>query len=343
MSIEPARLAAAPAPSLLLRHLAGEAADAIALVWPAPHSPYLTATSDRRHLIGVALALRGGLDPAAAVAALELPMRRAIPRLLHDPAPGLARALGRMGEQGWPLEAYRQLVLVLRRPGADKLIRHGAALAPEIVGTLVELPPELVEAGLAHLCRTRALVELAAHSLRALAHRDGPERVSAFVRRMRRCRKPERFFHALAEELAGEPQAPPFASSERVRWLATRPDLHEAASRYRNCLRGCVSEAATGESVFGEWLQAPGYIVQVSRDPIFGWSLRQARGFRNAMVPSALRGSLRSDLEQLGVNTGPSGALLHYAASAAAIGDEHPWRDDRDDAIFGDYSIPNFG
>jgi hypothetical protein len=334
MTTEIARLVAAPRPSPLLKHLAGEAAEALAGVWPPPHAAYLAATSSRRHLIGMALAHGVTLDAASAV--LEAPIRRAIALLLPDAPPGLKRALEKMGETGWPLVSYRRLLQLLHQPDAAKALRHAVALDPAEVDGVAGLPEPLLEAGLGRFRLSLEFAETAHDCFAAIVERDGHERAEALVLEWGRARSAEALFKRVEEDLLAEPVPAPFPATLKVRWLGTKAEIRDAARRYQNCLVDYLDHTASGQVVFGEWLEKPGAIVQLSRDPVFGWRLAEARGPGNEVLAEKVRDAVRTELGKIGVRVGRSGRDLKYAAQRGANGEVRPdhWEEDHD-GVFG--------
>ena len=336
MTVDIARLAAAPSPSPLLRHLAGEAAEALACVWPQPHTPYLAASAPRRHLLGVALAFGADLDAGTATAGLEFPVQRAIMLLIPGAPPGLRRALEQMDELGWPLETYRRLVRLLHQPAAATALRHAASLDPVTVDGLAKTPAPLLEAGLARFRLGPEFADTVRDCYDALVERDGAERAAALAFQWGKARTAASLFKRIEEDLLGKLFASPFPPTQRLRWIETKSEMRAAARRYRNCLANYLEEAAKGEAVFGEWLESPGAILQVSRDPVFGWRLEQARGPGNEMMAEPAREALTGELSQLGIRVGRSGRDLRIAARRAAGGETLPehWLEDYVD-VFG--------
>lgn len=303
-------------PSALLAHLAGEAALALAQLWPAPHESYLTAHCARRHLLGVAIACGARLESRDAVTALTAPLSRAIARLVPDAPAGLRRALGRMGEIGWPFETYRSLVALLRRPRSSKVLRHLESVEASVVESLALLPANLLDAGLGRLLLPADAARVAADCFAAIAGRDGPERSESAARRWASVREARTLFEKIEGDLLQQPTLP-FPSTPRLRWL-TPADMIAAGRRFGNCLASLREAAARGESVLGEWAGAPPAIVRIDRDPVFGWRLEELLGPNNEPLAAAELSEIESELRALGVHVGKSGRDLLFAAQWAA-------------------------
>lgn len=336
MTIDIARLTAAPIPSPLLRHLAGDAAEALARVWPAPHLSYLTASAPRRHLLGMALAEGVSLEGDSGAAALGEPIGHAIRLLLPKVSPGVKRALGRMGETGWPLESYRRFLGLLEKPETAKALRHMTTLDPAKVDRLAETPAGLLKAGLARFDLDAERARTARDCFAALVERDGLDRAVSRAREWTKARTAKGLFRLMGEDLKGPFAPPPFPDTPRLRWLASQTAIRHASVRYGNCLMHYLGMALTGELVFGEWLENPGAIFQIRRDWAFGWRLDQARGRRNEGVEEHTRAALGAELRQLGIRVGISGDDLRAAAARAEAGEaRNPFLVEDHERVFG--------
>lgn len=127
-NVTPARSAE---PSPLLIHLAGEFADRLALLWPAPHTAFLAAGANQRHLVAIGLS-HGSLE-ADLRGVLVMPFKHALRAVLPNAPRGLTRALGRLGETLWTARDYGLLLAVLLRPEPAKVLAHATVIAPALV------------------------------------------------------------------------------------------------------------------------------------------------------------------------------------------------------------------
>jgi hypothetical protein len=308
------RTASVPArtePSSLLKLVAGEFAPRIAALWPEPHAEFLTAPAARRHLACLGLAL--GRDEAAVREVLGGRLRVAVRRLLRPAPAGLERALGRMGETAWSAEAYRRLLDLLADAAAAKLIWHAETIEAGPVERLGRLPPPMRRAwrlsGLITDDAARAVAE--AHG--AIAFRTDAASADAAAARWADAETEVALFEAVREDIYPEPPEPPHPGTARLKPLGAKAALRDAAKRYANCLATRVNHAVSGWSAYYEWTPAPGAIVELSRDAIFGWRLNEAKGPNNAVLDADVREDLAAELAGMGVYVGRSGWQLERA------------------------------
>jgi hypothetical protein len=223
-----------------------------------------------------------------------------------------------MGETAWSGSAYRRLLRLLPDPVAGKLLRHADAIDGAAVGRLDMLPaPMSVSYGLALALSNDAACAVS-EAFAAITATQGLEAAEAAARRWSGCATPDALFDAVREDLYPEPPAPPFAETPRLRPLATKADLRDAARRYANCLATRVNHAVGGWSAYYEWTEGQGAIVEVGRDAIFGWRLNEAKGPGNAVLDADVREDLIDDLALMGVYVGRSGWQLERALNTDA-------------------------
>ena len=309
-------------PTPLLRKLAGEFADRIARVWPQPHGAFLTTPSARRHLACLAL-LDGDRTAEAMETVLSDPLRVALRNILPDAPPGLGRALERMGEDAWTEAEYRRLLAILADPVTAKVVNHASEVTPQSVMGVSGLPPAIVRAGGGRLALNEAQALVLREAYDVIAGRVDAD-IDAVAERWGRAVSVPQLFEWAAEDIIGTIPTPPLPTPPGFRLLATQADLREAAIRFRNCLRGYIANAATGESVFFEWLGETPVIVQVSRDAVFGWRLNEAKAVDNDSVPVECREPIVAGLKSIGVVVGPSHWTLHHALEQAGRGNAVP-------------------
>jgi hypothetical protein len=316
------RPAVAGPPSPLLRRLTGEFAPRIAGLWPAPHTPFLTAPAERRHLACLALALvRDKPLPLSGEVLLCASLKEAIARAVPAAPNGMARALGRLGEDAWISSEYIALLGLLGSPLAGKSLRHAKAIVPALVVALGALPEPLILAGVGQrFAISLSQAELLAETWAVLEQSRGTEAARAEAVRWAGARSAAALFEAVSDSLKPEIPAPPFPGSARLVPLATKSAMREAAIRYRNCLRSYLNGATDGNSAFYEWVGPPGVVVQLDRDPLFGWRLEQARLRDNEAPPEPVREAINAELRSWGVHLGRSRWQLEHALGAAGRG-----------------------
>ena len=300
-------------PTALLKLVAGEFAPDVAKLWPDPHTAFLTAPAARRHLVCLAFAL--DRDVTALRDRLLVGRLRQAIRLVAS-APGLERALGRLGETAWTASGYRKLLDLLAEPKAAKLLRHAEAIDPDAVGRLLRLPAGMGVAWRLAIALTDDAAAAITECRGVIAVRFGEAVADAAATRWAEAESEAALFEAVREDLLPEPPAPPHPGTARLKALATKAALRDAARRYANCLATRVAHAVGGFSAYYEWTEAPGAIVEVGRDAIFGWRLQEAKGPGNAVLDKDVREALADELALMGVYVGRSGWQLERALSA---------------------------
>ena len=309
-------------PTPLLNHLAGEHAARIAGLWPAPHTDFIAAPADRRHLICFVLSQPDErIDRCGGRALLEQPIRVLIRELGEAAPPGLARALTRLGEVAWPAEEYRCLALALRTFGVSARLRHAQSITPASLAVLRIVPDALRDAGLCSHHISPAQAKLLTEVYQALAARDGEAAALARARIWSGGSSVADLLQRAKTSLNAPTAPPPFPGSKRLRPLASAEALVDAANRYRNCLANYLYNASVGISAFYEWTGEPGAVVEIDRDPLFGWRLDQARALDNALVAEPARSAIIAELRSWGVHVGRSQWDLRNALDRATNDD----------------------
>lgn len=296
-------------PTSLLKLVAGDFAERIAAVWPEPHAPFLTAPAPRRHLACAGFAV--GADVAALAAAiLGGRLRHVIPAVVPGAPAGFERILGRLGEVAFDAETYRLLLRLLARPAPAKVLRHAERVDESLVRRLAGLPEPMEHAVRLARDLTPEGVAVLREAYEALRFRDGVAAAEAAAAAWAHARSAKALFDAVRDDLTPEPCPPPHPGTARLRPLATKAAIKDAARRYRNCLADRTAHAAAGWSAFYEWDGPPGVVVEVSRDHVFGWRLDEARIADNRPVPEGVRDDLAAELALIGMHVGRSGWQL---------------------------------
>lgn len=326
-------------PSSLLEHLAGEFARRVAGLWRAPHAAFLTAPAERRHLVCIAIALAGDdALPAEANALLELPMKRAIRAFVPDAPSGLLRALGRVGETAWDADDYRSLLRLLAFGVSMKILRHADSIGVADVRSLAQLPDPLLAAGFGRLKLTPEQAAMTRDAFHRIVALHGQHAAASAASRWVSADNPPALFRAMQLDLLPEIKPPPFAGSERLKALRTKAEMADAADRFGNCLRTRIRHAALGCGAYYEWTGAPGAIVEIWHDHLFGWRLDEAKGPKNAALPPPVREAINAELRAMGVHVGLRGCEFENAlARAARPNFRRPDAAATIDDIYGDY------
>lgn len=307
--------------STLLAFLAGGFAAEVAALWPAPHTAFVLAPVARRQLAFLALSLQCKADGwttggGFARLALEAPLRVAIRELAPGAPPGLARALGRLGETAWAPPDYGLLLQRLADPRTAKVLRHAPAIDARDVRVLSSLPTALVATGGGLLRLTEDQSVLLAECFSGIERRDGTEAASRVAQRWAKAPDAAAIFRQVAVDLTPAAATPPHPGTPRLGPLATRDALADAGRRYRNCLEGRTLD---GWNHYYEWFGDPGAVVSISRDPLFGWRLDEALSVGNAPVAPQVWPALEAELRAIGVHVGRSAWELQELVRGAAL------------------------
>jgi len=123
------------------------------------------------------------------------------------------------------------------------------------------------------------------------------------------------------EDIEAELPPPPFPGGPRLRPLATRAEVNDASRRFENCLRDQLHRATDGSAAFYEWSGEPPVVLEIYRDPLFGWRLEEAKLRRNETVTGATRQALIDDLRVMGVSVGRTSWEIHGALARASAAD----------------------
>lgn len=305
-------------PSPLLRQLAGDFADRIGQLWPRPHAEFLTASTGQRHLVCLGLTLEAPTESVRAV--LSHPLKRGLRGVLPEPPAGLVRALEHMGETAWSNGGYRQLLALLASPETAKVLHHAPVIDEDLVSSLAAFPAHLLQAGVVGLRLKPAQSQLLRDIWQAVVARDGPEAGQRLAAKLRAVRSARQAFTILREALSTEVPPPPFPGTERLRPLASKAAMLDAADRYENCVANYVIPAAEGWTAFYEWRGSPSAVIELRRDNLFGWRLEQVRLKGNEEMEEADRPALIAELEAMGVHVGRTLSMLQGATWQAARG-----------------------
>ncbi len=200
-----------------------------------------------------------------------------------------------------------------------KPVRHAKAITVDQVRALATLPAPLLRARVAGFGLSADQTALLVECYRLIRSVQGETAAETAAQRWSGAADARGLFDKVEQDVWPEPPRSPLPESLWFKTLATKADIRDAAERYGNCLRGKVCDAVSGESVFLEWTGQPGAVLEIWRDPIFGWRLCEARLARNAAVPTSQRDEIVKELRRMGVLVGRSRwGLLDDLSSAGA-------------------------
>lgn len=321
--LQRARPVSAPSPTL--RFLAGDHADSVAGLWPAPHGPYLEMRAARRHLAHIVLAVASDEPPARLAANLAHERADAIVARYLGAAPaGFVKMLGKLGEVAWAGVDYVRLVRLFADPGAALLLRQTPLLSPGLVEAVEGLAPPLRRPPIARwIVDPRHAALLSEAFAAAAAIRTGEEEL--LLERWSRAKDAQRLFAMAAEDL--QPRAfvlAPFPEHPDLLRITTLGELTSTARRFRNCLASYAERASLGQIAILTWAGPPPGAVCLVRDPIFGWRLEEAKGVGNETLAAEAQVRLIQALRQAGVRVGRAGGELRNRLLEAA-GEDHGW------------------
>lgn len=299
----------------LMAFLAGEHADALARIWPAPHEDFLMLPAARRHAAAI-LAARGGYS-ALRLQWLAARARDAdLAAELYGPHPpgGVMKALGRMGETLWTAPAYQDFLDLFLEDAARQIIRHMPDICPQVLAVLAALPPRLrLMPVLAHLGTDRlAAVDIASAWSMALRVR-GVAAAGDIVQRFSRAKSWAALFETAGQVIQPlalgvvlpPPELPqPFQPVRRLEMLSN------IALEFRNCLRDFLPDIAAGHMAVWVWRGEGGPAAVALRRDLAGWRLAEARGHGNDDLADEVLMDIVAAVRGAGARTGESWMML---------------------------------
>ncbi len=317
-------------PTPLLRFLAGEFAEPVAGVWPAPHESFLALPAARRHAAAILL---GGVGAQAELDAREA--RRLVERgrdaalagrLIADAPAGLMKALRKLGERLWLRADYAAFLELFAEPNANRVLRHLDKVTPAVFAPIAGLPPVLREAAiLRHLPGRAAAYDLDL-AFKLAASLPGAPPAAENAGRWARAKSRQRLFEMAAEALQPERFRPPEPAPDLpppFERITTRKRLAEAALGFKNCLRDFANDIAVGRMA--------AYVVEGCQQPVAmaltwdaaGWRLAEAEGRANADLPEACLREIVRIVAPFGVRTGPALSALVGRLTDHGLGRPH--------------------
>jgi hypothetical protein len=301
----------------LLAFIAGEFADAIAHVWPAPHADFFALPAGRRHAAAIALAGLATRELSAGDLRRHVAFARdavVADLIAGDHAAGLMRALAKAGETLWARDDYAAFMSLLADPMANEVVRHMDAVRPDAFAPLAALPAPLRLAPVVRVVRSVAAANDLALAFRIAVRMRSPEAAPRLVRRWAAGGDGPAVFTRAQQDLtpdAFRPVGPaPVLAPPFVR-IATRKQLEQVALEFRNCLVDHAVRIAEGRMAVYVWRDASAAAIALNWD-VAGWRLAEAKAEANLDLDEPQLRALVAILETHGVRTGPSVQTLTH-------------------------------
>lgn len=295
----------------LLAFVAGEFADAVARLWPAPHGEFFALPAARRHAAAILLAGHGRrpMPEAELRRTIEYQRDAVVAEAIAGPnAAGLMRALSKAGEQLWRRQDYDTFVDLMAEPMANEVLRHLDDVRPDVFAPIAALPAALRMAPVVRVVPCAAAAADLARAFRLAVAMREPNAAARIARRWGSGGDLNAVFRRAIEDLTPDifrPAEPaPVLAAPFVR-VAGRKQLEASALEFRNCLAEHAGRIADGRMAVYIWRAEPLAAIALSRDSA-GWRLAEAKAPDNVDLEEAFLRQLVGRLEALGVRTGPS-------------------------------------
>lgn len=295
----------------LLGFIAGEFADAVAQVWPAPHGEFFALPAARRHAAAVALAgfARRELSPGELRRLVEYSRDALVAdALAGDLAPGLMRALSKAGERLWQREYYEVFLELLREPMANEVLRHLDEMKPDMLARIAELPPALRLAAIVRVLPSAAAAADLARAYKLAIRIRHPGEATRVANRWGAGGDIRAVFTRAQQDLTPDSfrpvEAAPVLGPAFVR-IIRRKQLESLALAFRNCLADQSPRIAEGRMAVYHWRGEAEAAVALNWDAA-GWRLAEAKAPDNVDLEERQLVELVRLVEAAGVRTGLS-------------------------------------
>lgn len=295
----------------LLAFIAGEFAEAIARIWPAPHGEFFALPAARRHAAAMLVSGRRQRDmaPSELRRLVEFQRDPIVAEAIAGPhSTGLMRALSKAGEQLWRVADYETFASLLGEPMANEVLRHLDEVRPASFAPLAALPPALRMAPVVRaLPSDRAAADLARAFCIAVRMRNA-DAAPRLARRWGAGGSTAAVFRRAIEDLTPDAFRPadlaPALPEPFVR-VVTRKQLEATALDFRNCLADHAQRIAEGRMAVYVWRGHVPAAVALNWD-VAGWRLAEAKAADNVDLEEGRLRELARFLEGFRVRTGPS-------------------------------------
>ncbi|HEY7798225.1 MAG TPA: hypothetical protein VIA80_05635 [Hyphomonadaceae bacterium] len=295
----------------LLAFIAGDFADVIASVWPAPHGEFFALPAARRHAVAIALAgLARRTFAAGELRRLVEFQRDAVvaEAIAGDLAPGLMRAMAKAGEILWQRYDYAVFLGLLAEPMANEVLRHLDEVRPAAFAPIDALPPALRVAPVVRVLPSYAAATDLARAFRLAVRMRQPSEAARIARRWAAGGDAHAVFRRAVEDLTPDafrgPDPAPTLEAPFVR-VTSRKQLEGVALEFRNCLADHAARIAESRMAVYVWRIDPAAAVALNWDAA-GWRLAEAKAADNVDLEDIQLRELVRRLEAVGVRTGPS-------------------------------------
>lgn len=294
----------------LLRFLAGDHAEALAMAWPAPHAGFLSLPAARRHAAAILLAR--DMDVEDIVRVVEYGKDGDVAKwLMHGQAPGgLLKVLARLGEILWDAADYDLFLSLFSDESTAQVLRHSEDLRPDQLQLLRRLPVLLrVPRIIRHIPARQGAADDLADAFRLSVRMRGLDQAASIARRWERAVSSVRLFDMAAEDLQpprfGDMLTPPDLPPAFFR-VMDRKTLDQVALEFRNCLRDFTADIAAGRMAVYVLRDGVERAVLALRQDPAGWRLAEAKGKDNADLREETLCFIVGAVEQAGGRTGES-------------------------------------
>jgi hypothetical protein len=169
----------------LLAFIAGDFADAIAEVWPAPHGEFFAMPAARRHAAAIVLAnlSRRILKSQELRRLVEFQRDAVVADAILWEAQGLMRSLSKAGETLWSHGAYATFLDLFREPMANEVLRHLDEVRPAAFAPLAALPPALRSASIVRVVPNQHAAADLARAFNLAVRMRQPDAAASIARR----------------------------------------------------------------------------------------------------------------------------------------------------------------
>ncbi len=295
----------------LLAFIAGEFADAVARVWPAPHGEFFALPAARRHAAAILLSGHAACELPPSRLRHLVEFQRDV--LVADAIAGvhyigLMRALSKAGEQLWRVADYATFMELRAEPMANEALRHLDDVRPAAFAPIAALPPALRSAPVVRVLPSEAAAMDLARAFSIAVRMRSPDAAARLARRWGSGGAANALFRRAIEDLtpdAFRPADPAPVLPEPFKRVMLRKQLESLALEFRNCLADHAQRIAEGRMAVYVWRGEVSAAVALNWD-VAGWRLSEAKAVDNVDLDEPVLRELVRIVEAAGARTGPS-------------------------------------